>query len=58
MDLRLVLDRKESEKLARYYIYRSEEMEEGRPVVDGLYVQRQVVGRPPPETMRVTIDLT
>ncbi len=58
VDLTLVLDRTMLEKVAGYFIYRSAEMEEGRPIVDGLYMQRQVVGSPPPATMRITIDWT
>ena len=58
VDLTLVLDRTMLEKVAGCFIYRSEAMEEGRPVVDGVYLQRQVVGSPPPTEMRITIDWT
>ncbi len=58
MDLTLVLDRTMLQKVIGYYIYRSEEVEEGRPVVDGLYIQRQIAGNPPPATMKITIEWT
>jgi hypothetical protein len=57
MQLTMTLDHAMEEKLVGYVMYRSEEMEGDRPVADGLYLQRGVLAAPPPETIRVTIEL-
>ena len=37
----LALDKEYLPKVYNYYIYRSVEWHEGRPIIDGLYVQRE-----------------
>jgi hypothetical protein len=55
LELTMRLDHTQLEKVKGYYVYRSEESEGDRPVVDGLYVQRQAIGDRAPESMRVSI---
>jgi len=39
-----------------YYLYRSEEYRGQRPVIDGVYVQRDAIGAPaPPEKMSMVL---
>ena len=57
MLLTMTLDRGMEEKLVGYVMYRSEEMEGARPVVGGLYIQRGVLAAPPPEMIKVRIEL-
>jgi hypothetical protein len=56
LKLTVRLDYTQLEKVKGYYVYRSEETEGDRPVVDGLYVQRQAVGDQAPESMQISID--
>jgi hypothetical protein len=56
LKLTMRLDHTQLEKVKGYYVYRSEEMEGSRPVVDGLYVQRQAVGDHAPESLRISFD--
>ena len=56
LQLTMIVDRSMLTKVEGYYVYRSQEVENDRPVVDGLYVQRQAIGDEPPEALRVTID--
>ena len=56
MELTMVLDHPMLEKVVGYLVYRGEEIDGDRPIVDGLYLRRGVVGSPPPETMRITLD--
>ena len=56
LELTMRLDHTQLEKVKGYYVYRSDENEGDRPVVDGLYVQRQAIGDRAPESMRVSID--
>ena len=51
----LVLDKHMLTKVIGYYIYRSQEQHYDRPVVDGLYIQRNTLGEYPPEEMIVSI---
>ena len=54
----MVLDEEYERKLAGYYLYRS--LEKGhneRPVVDGLYIQRDEIGQSPPLKIKLTIDM-
>jgi hypothetical protein len=52
----LRLDRETSEKTPTCYLYRSEEMADGRPVIDGVYFQRSALSANPPEKLSVQID--
>jgi hypothetical protein len=52
----LKLDEEKTDKMPTYYLYRSEEYGEQRPVVDGVYVQRNAVGATPPEMMNMTLE--
>jgi hypothetical protein len=56
VDITLLLDHKMLKKVKSYFIYKSEEEGAGAPVIGGLYILRQVVGSPPPATLRVRID--
>jgi len=44
------------EKVTGYHIYRSKEEENGRPIVDGVYLQRRKVGEMPPERMTLRLE--
>ena len=55
MELTMILDVTMLEKVAGYCVYRSEEIEGDRPIADGLYIQRQVLGTPPPDRMKLTL---
>jgi hypothetical protein len=56
LNLTMRLDQTQLEKVKGYYVYRSEETEGDRPVVDGLYVQRQAVADQAPESLQISID--
>ncbi len=56
LTLHLILDREMLLKVAGYYLYRSEEQLYGRPVVDGVYIQRSTLGAPPPEEMTISMQ--
>ena len=53
---KLKLDQEETSKLATYYLYRSEEQEGFRPIVDGVYFQRGPVGSKPPNAMSLVLE--
>ena len=54
LELTLLLDK--DYDLLRYYLYRSREEENGRPIVDGVYIQRDTVGENPPEKMKLLLE--
>jgi hypothetical protein len=54
--LNLILDREMLPKVISYYIYRSQEQDKGRPIVDGVYIQRESMGRRPPENMTLSLE--
>jgi len=54
-ELTVTLDKDMLPKLIGYYLYRSEEFEGKRPIVDGLYVQRDSIGPYPPDSMELTL---
>lgn len=56
MELRMVLDDSMLKKVAGYYLFRSEETIDERPIVDGLYVQRQVFPGDPPTEFSITVE--
>jgi hypothetical protein len=49
----LKLDSDKTDKMIAYYLYRSEEFNGDRPIIDGVYVQRSTIGPTPPETLSV-----
>jgi hypothetical protein len=51
----LILDRRASARLDNYNLYRSEEEEGGRPIIDGLYIQYGYLN-PAPERLMVTLE--
>ena len=54
----LRLDSEMLKKVPTYYIYRSQEEERGRPIVDGVYIQRETIGVDPPEKMTLLLEWT
>ena len=52
----LKLDQEETSKMATDYLYRSKEQEGLRPIVDGVYIQRDPVGSKPPNTMSLVLE--
>lgn len=56
LHVNLVLDKEMLGKVITYYIYRSREMESGRPTIDGVYIQRGTVGINPPEHMKLLLE--
>jgi hypothetical protein len=56
MELVMELDRTMLEKVDGYYVYRSQETQDERPVVDGLYLRRSAVGGDPRESIRLSIS--
>ena len=52
----LKLDDENTSKMPTYYLYRSEEQEGGRPIVDGVYIQRQTLGPNPPGEMSLMLE--
>jgi hypothetical protein len=54
--LSLKLDKEQTNKMPTSYLYRSEEHEGGRPIIDGLYVQRRTIGTKPPAEMSVVLE--
>ncbi len=52
----LVLDKAMLAKTPTVYIYRSRETYAGRPIIDGLYVQRSHLAEPAPEQIAITIE--
>ena len=52
----LKLDDEESSKIPTYYLYRSEEQQGGRPIVDGVYIQRNTLGPQPPKLMNLLLE--
>ncbi len=53
---RVRLDHEMLRKVSGYYIYRSDEEEDGRPIIDGVYIQRGAVDGNPPETMSLLLE--
>jgi hypothetical protein len=43
------------EKVQGYYIYRSEELSGNRPIIDGLYIQRDELMNDPPDEMDISL---
>ncbi len=58
IDTDLLLDVDQLMKLDKYYLYRSEETAGGRPLIDGLYVQKQEIGSTPPVRIRLVLEWT
>jgi hypothetical protein len=56
LHVNLVLDREMLGKVITYYVYRSQEMEGARPIIDGVYIQRGTVGANPPEHMKLSLE--
>ena len=54
----IVLDTDYLHRVENYYIYRSQEEERGRPIVDGVYIQRETIGENPPEKMKLLLEWT
>ena len=52
----LKLDDENTSKMPTYYLYRSEEQEGGRPIVDGVYIQRQTLGPNLPGEMSLMLE--
>jgi hypothetical protein len=52
----LILDREASSKLAGYDLYRSQETNQNRPVINGFYVQRGYL-EGTPNAVEVTIEV-
>jgi hypothetical protein len=46
---KLLLDKEMLGKTPAYYIYRSEEMRGRRPMIDGVYIQRDAIGSEAPD---------
>ncbi len=40
----------------KYYQYKSQEEENGRPIVDGVYIQREKIGNNPPEEIKLVLE--
>ncbi len=54
----MVLDEEYDRKLAGYCLYRSlEKGDNERPIVDGLYIQREEIGHSPPRKIKLTIEM-
>lgn len=56
LHVNLVLDKEMLSKVSSYYIYRSQEMEGSRPIIDGVYIQYRTVGATPPEHMKLSLE--
>jgi hypothetical protein len=52
----LKLDEELLKKVTTYYIYRSEEHNGPRPVVDGVYIQRPTIGAEPPKKINLLLE--
>lgn len=52
----LKLDKELLAKTSTYYIYRSEEKNGPRPIVDGVYMQRDALGAEPPEEISLLLE--
>ncbi len=52
----LILDKDMLHKVENYYIYRSQEEERGRPIIDGVYVQRETIDINPPENIDISLQ--
>jgi hypothetical protein len=50
------LDDEMLNKLPTYYLYRSQEQERGRPIIDGVYIQRETLGLNPPKDMTMLLE--
>jgi len=48
--LTLFINKNMQRKVPGYYIYRSWEKKNGRPIIDGVYMQKREFGKTPPET--------
>jgi hypothetical protein len=51
----LLLDREMLPKVNNYYIYRSEEQENNRPIIDGVYIQSNELSQKPPKKMTLIL---
>jgi hypothetical protein len=40
----------------KYYQYKSQEEENGRPIIDGVYIQREIIGENPPQKMKLLLE--
>ena len=54
--LTLLLDDEMLKKVGGYYIYRSMEEKNGKPIIDGVYVRRDAVDGDPPEAMSLLLE--
>jgi hypothetical protein len=50
------LDEEGSSRLAAYDLYRSEEISEDRPIIDGFYVQRGFLSGTP-QILKITLEI-
>jgi len=51
----LVLDEDMLSRVNNYDIYRSQEQEDDRPIIDGDYIQRNELGNRPPEKIILSL---
>jgi len=54
----LVRDKDMLRESTKYYLYRSQEEERGRPIVDGVYIQQETIDENPPEKMTLLLEWT
>ena len=52
----LVYDEEKSDKYENYYQYRSQKYEGNRPIIDGVYIQWQIIGQDPPRNMELKLS--
>jgi hypothetical protein len=56
LEFTLNLDNELLKKVSTYYIYRSEKYEGNRPIVDGVYIQRNAIGSEPPQIINLVME--
>lgn len=52
----LTLDKEYLCKPTAYYLYRSHEAASDQPVISGVYIQRQAIGKYPPEKVKLSLE--
>ena len=54
----MILDEEYEQKLAGYCLYRSlEKGDNERPLIDGLYIQREEIRQSPPRQISLTLEI-
>ncbi|MFC1978229.1 hypothetical protein ACFLWS_08245 [Chloroflexota bacterium] len=54
----MILDEEYEQKLAGYCLYRSSEKgDNNRPLIDGLYIQREQIEPIPPKCIELTLEI-